>query len=103
MKIRITFIEEVRNVSYLSEEDTEKVLIELEKYEDNEKEDKIVEIIQELFESGEIDIWDNAEQVETMSLDELCNKISTRKKISPYQSRCGLFVFIASWKYLLLI
>ncbi len=46
MKIKITFIEEVRNVSYLSEEDSEKVLIELEKYEDNEKEDKIVKIIQ---------------------------------------------------------
>ena len=71
MKIRITFIEEVRNVSYLSEEDTEKVLIELEKYEDNEKEGKIVEIIQELYESGDIDIWDNAEGIETLSLNDL--------------------------------
>lgn len=84
MKIRITFIEEVRNVSYLSEEDTEKVLIELEKYEDNEKEDKIVEIIQELFEKGEIDIWDNAEQVETMSLDELELDLYGNNEIETY-------------------
>jgi len=84
MKIRITFIEEVRNVSYLSEEDTEKVLIELEKYEDNEKEGKIVEIIQELFEKGEIDIWDNAEQVETMSLDELELDLYGNNEIETY-------------------
>ncbi len=71
MKLRITFIEEVKNVSYLSEEDTEKVLNELEKYEDEEKEDKIVEIIQELYESGDIDIWDNVEEVETLSLNDL--------------------------------
>ncbi len=84
MKIKITFIEEVRNVSYLSEEDSEKVLIELEKYEDNEKEDKIVKIIQELFESGEIDIWDNAEQVETMSLDELELDLYGNNEIETY-------------------
>jgi len=84
MEIRVTFIEEVRNVSYLSEEDTEKVLIELEKYEDNEKEGKIVEIIQELFEKGEIDIWDNAEQVETMSLDELELALYGNNEIETY-------------------
>ncbi|HOD89919.1 MAG TPA: hypothetical protein PKK56_02480 [archaeon] len=84
MKIKITFIEEVRNVSYLSEEDTEKVLIELEKYEDNEKEDKIVKIIQELSEKGEIDIWDNAEQVETLSLDELELDLYGNNEIETY-------------------
>ena len=71
MKLRITFIEEVRNVSYLSEEDSEKVLNELEKYENEEKEDKIVEIVQELYESGDIDIWDNVEEVESLSLNDL--------------------------------
>lgn len=84
MKIKITFIEEVRNVSYLSEEDTEKVLIELEKYEDNEKEDKIVNIIQELSENGEIDIWYNAERVETMGLDEFDLDLYGNNEIETY-------------------
>ena len=84
MKIKITFIEEVRNVSCLSEEDTEKVLIELEKYEDNEKEDKIVKIIQELSENGEIDIWYNAERVEIMGLDELDLELYGNNEIETY-------------------
>ncbi len=72
MNLKLTFIEEVKNETYLNDKDTEKVLKELEKdyykYKDSVT---ILEIVEQLYCEGEISIWDNAEKVETVGIENL--------------------------------